>query len=153
MAIININKILTILPHRYPFILVDRVLDYQINQEREEDNRLVAIKNVSINEPYFAGHFPGNPVMPGVLMLEAIAQACVLLSCLINPNEPVVHFFAGVDKARFKRKVLPGDQLQLEVNIKSRKRNLSCMFGQAKVDGELACSANLMSAAVEQLDD
>ena len=150
MNIVNTTEILDNLPHRYPFILIDRVLDYQISQEREEDNRLVAIKNVSINEPYFTGHFPGNPVMPGVLILEAMAQASLLLSRLINPDEQRLHFFAGVDKARFKRMVLPGDQLQIEVRMGGRKRNLWRMSAQASVDRELACVANLMSAAVEQ---
>ena len=111
---VDINKILNLLPHRYPFILVDRVLDYVVF------DHWVAIKNVTINEPYFAGHFPGNPIMPGVLMLEALAQASAILSNLsrtAKEGHEFLYFFAGIDNAKFKQIVTPGDQLRLEVKL------------------------------------
>lgn len=140
---VEINTILEHLPHRYPFILIDRII------ENEEENRLVAIKNVTINEPYFVGHFPGRPIMPGVLVVEALAQACVLLANKILKEEPgkrFMHYFAGIDKARFKQMVIPGDQLRLEVEVLRRKRDIWQMHGKATVDGNLACSAELLSA-------
>lgn len=144
---ILIDEVLNLLPHRYPFILIDRVLEYEVNQ------RLVAIKNVTISEPFFQGHFPGKPVMPGVLMLEALAQASVILANLSHPStEPgkqMLHFFAGIDNARFKQVVQPGDQLRLEVSLLGQKRGIWRMHGDATVDGSLACSADLMSAAKE----
>ncbi len=143
MIDINITDILNYLPHRYPFILIDRVLSYIPHE------RLTAMKNVTINEPYFAGHFPDNPVMPGVLILEAMAQASVLLSYLTFPAPPEerpLHFFAGIDKARFKQVVLPGDQLELEVVILKHKSSIWKMHGEARVAGKLVCSADLLSA-------
>lgn len=144
---ISIDDVLKLLPHRYPFVLIDRVLDYQVNE------RLVALKNVTINEPFFQGHFPGKPVMPGVLMLEALAQASVILANLSHPPLPegkqMLHFFAGIDNARFKHVVTPGDQLRLEVSLTGHKRGIWRMHGEATVDGILACSADLMSAAKE----
>jgi 3-hydroxyacyl-[acyl-carrier-protein] dehydratase len=144
--LIDINQILNLLPHRYPFILVDRVLDYKIM------DYLTAIKNVTINENFFTGHFPGNPIMPGVLMLEALAQACGILSSLSQePTEgyEVLHFFAGIDNARFKHVVTPGDQLRLEVKLMGRKRDFWRMHGEAYVGDKLACSADLLSAGKE----
>ena len=144
--IININQIFKMLPHRYPFILVDRVLDYK------EMDYLIAIKNVTINENFFTGHFPENPIMPGVLMLEALAQACGILSNLSQPVEEgneVLHFFAGIDNARFKHVVTPGDQLRLEVKLIGRKRDFWRMHGEAYVGDKLACSADLLSTAQE----
>jgi 3-hydroxyacyl-[acyl-carrier-protein] dehydratase len=143
---IDINQIFRLIPHRYPFILVDRVLDYK------EMDYLTAIKNVAINENFFMGHFPGNPIMPGVLMLEALAQACAILSSLSRePTEghEVLHFFAGIDNARFKHVVTPGDQLRLEVKLTGRKRDFWRMHGEAYVGDKLACSADLLSAAKE----
>jgi 3-hydroxyacyl-[acyl-carrier-protein] dehydratase len=143
---IDINQILNLLPHRYPFILVDRVLDYKVL------DYLTAIKNVTINEPFFMGHFPGNPIMPGVLMLEALAQSCAILSNLSRkPAEghEFLHFFAGIDKARFKQVVTPGDQLRFEVKLIGRKRDFWRMHCEAFVDDKLACSADLLSAAKE----
>lgn len=143
---IDINRILSLLPHRYPFILVDRVLDYKTL------DYLTAIKNVTINEPFFMGHFPGNPIMPGVLILEALAQSSAILSNLSRqPKEghEFLHFFAGIDKARFKHVVTPGDQLRLEVRLTGQKRDFWRMHGEVYVDDKLACSADLLSATKE----
>jgi 3-hydroxyacyl-[acyl-carrier-protein] dehydratase len=143
---LNITKILELLPHRYPFILVDRVTEYQ------EFEYLIAIKNVTINEPFFVGHFPGNPIMPGVLMLEALAQACgILFSLSRSPSEghKFLYYFAGIDNAKFKHVVTPGDQLRLVVKVENRKREFWRMHGEVFVDDKLACSADLMSAAKE----
>lgn len=148
--LIDINQIFRLLPHRYPFILVDKVLDYK------ELDYLIAIKNVTINENFFTGHFPGNPIMPGVLMLEALAQASAILSSLSRePKEghEVLHFFAGIDNARFKHVVTPGDQLRLEVKLTGRKRDFWRMHGEAFVGEKLACSADLLSAAKELKSD
>lgn len=147
---IGIAEILTMLPHRYPFIFIDRVVEYEI------DKRLVALKNVTINEPYFVGHFPGNPIMPGVLILEALAQACAILAHLSYDADKGLrrlHYFAGIDNARFKQVVKPGDQLRLEVELVARKRDIWRMHGDVLVNGKLACSADLMSAAKEVISD
>ncbi|MCP0913172.1 MULTISPECIES: 3-hydroxyacyl-ACP dehydratase FabZ [Legionella] len=147
---VDINKVLKLLPHRYPFILVDKVLDYK------EFDYLVAIKNVTINEPFFTGHFPGNPIMPGVLMLESLAQASAILSNLsrtASEGHEFLYFFAGIDKARFKQVVTPGDQLRLEVKLIGQKRDFWRMQGEAYVGDKLACSAELMSAAKEIKSD
>ncbi len=143
MSEIGIQEILKLLPHRYPFILIDKVVDF------EPQKSLTAIKNVSINEPYFTGHFPENPIMPGVLILEALAQACVVFAFQTTktmPSDGVLYLFAGINKARFKRMVVPGDQLRLEVELVNHKRGIWKMFGKATVDGQLACSAELLSA-------
>ncbi|QRN04552.1 3-hydroxyacyl-ACP dehydratase FabZ [Legionella sp. MW5194] len=143
---IDIIRILELLPHRYPFILVDRVLDYKTL------DYLVATKNVTINEPFFTGHFPGNPIMPGVLMLEALAQASAILSNLSRtPKEghEFLYYFAGIDNAKFKHVVTPGDQLRLEVKLVGQKRDFWRMHGEAFVGDTLACSADLMSASKE----
>ncbi|MDP1602800.1 MAG: 3-hydroxyacyl-ACP dehydratase FabZ [Legionella sp.] len=147
---IDIIRILELLPHRYPFILVDRVLDY-IPFEF-----LIAKKNVTINEPFFAGHFPGNPIMPGVLMLEALAQASAILSNLSRtPPEghEFLYFFAGIDNAKFKQVVVPGDTLRLEVKLTNRKRDFWRMHGEVFVEDKLVCSADLMSASKEVKSD
>lgn len=150
IASADINKILSLLPHRYPLILVDRVLDYKVF------DYLVGIKNVTINEPFFTGHFPGNPIMPGVLMLEALAQASAILSNLSRvPKEghEFLYFFAGIDNAKFKQIVIPGDQLRLEVKLVGQKRDFWRIHGEAFVGDKLACSADLMSAAKEIKSD
>lgn len=147
---VDINRILNLLPHRYPFILVDRVLDYKAF------DFLIATKNVTINEPFFEGHFPGNPIMPGVLMLESLAQASAILSNLsreASPGHEFLYFFAGIDKARFKHIVTPGDQLRLEVRLNQQKRDFWRLHGEVYVDEKLACSAELMSAAKEVKSD
>jgi 3-hydroxyacyl-[acyl-carrier-protein] dehydratase len=138
---LDINEVRRYLPHRFPFLLIDRVEDY------EADARLTAIKNVTINEPFFPGHFPNQPVMPGVLILEALAQACAILSMKtldIVPSESSVYYFVGIDKARFKRTVGPGDQLRLEVAIKRKMRGIWLFDATARVDGEVCCQAELM---------
>ena len=137
----DIHHILKKLPHRYPFLLVDRVL------EIEEGVRIKALKNVTINEPFFGGHFPGRPVMPGVLMLEALAQAAALLafkSMADGLGEDAVYYFVGIDGARFKRPVQPGDQLVLEVELIRAKSRIYKFKARATVDGALAVEAELM---------
>ena len=150
IASVDINKILNLLPHRYPFILVDRVLEYV------PYDYLHAIKNVTINEPFFTGHFPGNPIMPGVLMLEAMAQAGAILSNLsrtAKEGHEFLYFFAGVDNAKFKQVVTPGDQLQINVKLMGQKRDFWRLHCEAFVGEKLACSADLMSAAKEIKSD
>jgi 3-hydroxyacyl-[acyl-carrier-protein] dehydratase len=137
----DIHKILKQLPHRYPLLLVDRVL------ELEKGVRIKALKNVSINEPHFQGHFPHRPVMPGVLMLEALAQAAALLAFDTlgeTPDEQTVYYFAGIDGARFKRPVEPGDQLILEVELDRMKAGIFKFKARAKVGDEIAAEAELM---------
>jgi 3-hydroxyacyl-[acyl-carrier-protein] dehydratase len=143
---LDIHEVLTYLPHRYPFLLIDRVLDYTPGES------LVAMKNVTINEEFFQGHFPHRPVMPGVLILEALAQATGILAFITNgtkPDDKSLYYFVGIDKARFKRPVEPGDQLMLEVSVKKNKRELWVFTAEAKVDGKLAASAELMCAEKE----
>jgi 3-hydroxyacyl-[acyl-carrier-protein] dehydratase len=140
---LDINEILHLMPHRYPILLVDRVL------ELEPGVRAVAIKNVSVNEPFFQGHFPEHPVMPGVLIIEALAQAAAVLTYVTMKTsypEGTLFLFAGIDAARFKRPVVPGDQLRLEVTMDRIKRGVGKFTGRALVDGELACEAELLCA-------
>lgn len=137
----NIHKILSLLPHRYPFLLVDRVTDLVLGE------RIRAYKNVTINEPFFNGHFPGKPVMPGVLVLEALAQAAGLLSFETNgeaPGDDNVFYFVGIDNARFKKPVVPGDQLVLEASIDRIRGGIYKFKGVAKVDDQIVCEAELM---------
>ena len=137
----DIHKILKQLPHRYPILLVDRVL------ELEKGVRIKALKNVSINEPHFQGHFPHRPVMPGVLMLEALAQAAALLAFDTlgeTPDDQTVYYFAGIDGARFKRPVEPGNQLILEVELDRMKAGIFKFKARAKVGDEIATEAELM---------
>lgn len=137
----DIHQILKQLPHRYPILLVDRVL------ELEKGKRIKALKNVSINEPYFLGHFPHRPVMPGVLMLEALAQAAALLAFDlqgVTPDDKTVYYFAGIDGARFKRPVEPGDQLILDVQLDRMRVGIFKFKASASVGGEIATEAELM---------
>jgi 3-hydroxyacyl-[acyl-carrier-protein] dehydratase len=139
----DILEVKNYLPHRYPFLLIDRVLEL-VPQEK-----IVAIKNVTINEPFFNGHFPHMPVMPGVLILEAMAQAAAILSFKTEnmiPDENSVLYFAGIDNARFKRPVVPGDTLTFEMKIERQMRTIWKYSGVARVDGELAAEAQLMCA-------
>jgi 3-hydroxyacyl-[acyl-carrier-protein] dehydratase len=141
MTMMDIHKILKQLPHRYPILLVDRVL------ELDKGVRIKALKNVSINEPHFQGHFPHRPVMPGVLMLEALAQAAALLAFDTlgeTPDDQTVYYFAGIDGARFKRPVEPGDQLILEVELDRMKAGIFKFKARAKVGDEIAAEAELM---------
>ena len=137
----DIHQILKQLPHRYPILLVDRVL------EIETGKSIKALKNVTINEPFFMGHFPKHPVMPGVLMIEAMAQAAALLSFStlgVTPDDKTVYYFAGIDGARFKRPVGPGDQLIMDVELLRMKAGIFKFKGVCRVDGTLACEAELM---------
>ena len=131
---IEAKTLQTLLPHRYPFLLLDRVTAFEANQT------LTAIKNVTMNEPFFQGHFPGFPVMPGVLITEALAQACGTLAILSEGgrNDKEIYFFAGIDNARFKRQVIPGDQLVFEVELLQSKRGIGKFKAVAKVDGQVA---------------
>lgn len=141
MNMLDIHEVMKHLPHRYPILLVDRVLDYK------KDESLTAIKNVTINEQFFNGHFPHRPVMPGVLILEALAQASAILAfkCLdVLPGDDSVYYFVGIDKARFKRPVEPGDQLMLQTRLKRRMRGMWIFDTEARVENELAASAQLM---------
>ena len=141
MTTLDIHQILKQLPHRYPFLMVDRVL------ELEHGKRIKALKNVTANEPYFLGHFPRRPVMPGVMMLEALAQAAALLSFdAMNaaPDDQQIYYFAGIDEARFKRPVEPGDQLILDVTLDRVKSGVFKFTAIASVGDELAVQAKLM---------
>ena len=140
-TVLDIHRILKLLPHRYPILLVDRVVEF------EKDKRIKALKNVTINEPYFMGHFPHRPVMPGVLMLEALAQAAALLSFESlgrEPDDNTVVYFVGIDGARFKRVVEPGDQLVLDVTLERAKAGIYKYKTRASVAGETAAEAELM---------
>jgi 3-hydroxyacyl-[acyl-carrier-protein] dehydratase len=137
----DIHEILKQLPHRYPFLLVDRVL------EVEKGKSIKALKNVTINEPFFVGHFPHRPVMPGVLMLEAMAQVAALLAfdtLGVTPDNKTIYYFAGIDGARFKRPVEPGDQLIMDVTLDRMKAGIFKFKGTTRVGTEIACEAELM---------
>jgi 3-hydroxyacyl-[acyl-carrier-protein] dehydratase len=141
MNSLDINQIKEYLPHRYPLLLVDRVLAWESGKD------ITAIKNVTINEEFFNGHFPHKPVMPGVLMVEALAQTAALLSFLTEGRKPdasTVVYFVGIDKARFKRPVEPGDQLKMHVEIKACRRGMWMYKARATVDGQLAVEGELM---------
>lgn len=141
MSTLDIHEIMKHLPHRYPFLLVDRVTDYKV------DDYLYAIKNITFNEPCFTGHFPNRPVMPGVLILEALAQATGILAFKTLgelPDDNSLYYFVGIDKARFKKPVEPGDQVELKVKLLKRKRTMWKFNAEALVDGKVVCSAELM---------
>lgn len=142
---IDIRKILEVIPHRYPFLLIDRVI------EVDPGKRVVAIKNVTFNEPFFSGHFPGEPIMPGVLIVEAMAQAAAVLMLHDMPDsQSKLVFFTGIDKARFRRTVVPGDRLHITVEV-VKSRPTACKFrGIAEVEGRKAAEADLMSALVDR---
>ena len=142
----DVNKIMELLPHRYPFLLVDRVTDVKPGAS------LSAIKNVTINEPFFQGHFPGVPIMPGVMILEAMAQATGLLafSGLIDAHKFSMYMLVGIDKARFRGQVLPGDQLQLEIVLKRTMRGIGVFDCKALVDGKVVAEAEMMCSSQDR---
>ena len=142
---LDIAAIQALLPHRYPFLLVDRVVEFEAHK------RLLAYKNVSNNEPFFSGHFPGHPVMPGVLVVEALAQAGGLLTQLSSPtgSERKLFYLVKIDNARFSRMVVPGDRLELEVTLKRMIRNMAMYSGIARVDGEEVACADILCAEVK----
>jgi 3-hydroxyacyl-[acyl-carrier-protein] dehydratase len=142
--IMDTSEILQCLPHRYPFLLIDKVLEMDVVERQS----IVALKNVTINEPFFTGHFPRQPIMPGVLILEAMAQAAAILGYQLTnmqSSDGVLFYFAGIDHARFRRVVVPGDQLRLEVNVIRRKRDVWKLAGAAYVGEEVACTAELLT--------
>jgi 3-hydroxyacyl-[acyl-carrier-protein] dehydratase len=143
---LDINKVMELLPHRYPFLLIDRVVDVQ------QGKSLSAIKNVSINEPFFQGHFPGQPIMPGVLILEALAQATGLLafSEMGEAHKSKLYLLVGIDKARFRGQVAPGDQLVLNISLKRNIRGIGMYRCEALVDGEVVTDAEMMCSAQDR---
>ena len=145
---IDIRGIIQSIPHRYPFLLLDRII------EIDAGKRVVALKNVTYNEPFFSGHFPGEPIMPGVLIVEAMAQAgaVLLLHDMAGRDEKLV-FFTGIDKARFRRTVVPGDQLRLTVEVLKSRPTACKLRGTAEVDGRKVAEADIMSALVDRTKD
>lgn len=133
----RIQEIMEMLPHRYPFLLVDRIVEW------DPGKRIVGIKNVTINEPFFQGHFPGHPIMPGVLIIEAIAQAGGILALKALGGGKRIAYFTGIDNGKFRRPVVPGDQLRLEITVIAHKGPMWKMHGEAKVDGSLAAKADV----------
>ena len=143
MAEMDMQQILTHLPHRYPMLMIDRVIAF------DPGKRLVALKNVSANEPYFEGHFPHRPIMPGVLILEAMAQAAGILFFRSNntrPDERTVYYYVGIDSARFKKPVVPGDQLEVEVHLERNLRGISRFTCVARVAGKTVAEASILCA-------
>ena len=144
---IGIQEIMDILPHRYPFLLVDKIL------EMEMGKRIVGIKNVTMNEPFFQGHFPGRPIMPGVLIIEAMAQTGVVLALKSVPPGEVknkVILFMSIDKAKFRKPVIPGDQLRFEIDVIRQRSNIMSLKAQALVDGAVAAEAEMMAMIVDK---
>lgn len=141
----GIMDIMKFLPHRYPFLMVDRIVEF------EPDKRIVGLKNVTINEPFFQGHFPGAPVMPGVLIIESMAQvAGVMIYRDLPDREKKLIYFTGIENARFRRPVVPGDQLRIEMELVNRRNNFGKMQGRATVDGKLVADATVLFAIVER---
>jgi len=147
MSQFDISKVMEYLPHRYPFLLIDRVI------ESEDDNYLSALKNVTVNEPFFQGHFPGQPIMPGVLILEAMAQATGLLafSSMHDGHESKLYMLVGIDKVRFRGQVIPGDQLIINVRLKRNLRGIGVFECKALVDGVVVAEAEMMCSAQERV--
>lgn len=144
---IDVSTIKTLIPHRYPFLLVDRIIDLDI-----EGKRIVGVKSVTLNEPYFQGHFPEHPIMPGVLIIEALAQAGGVLTQLSlgRDAQSKLFYMVKVDKARFNRQVVPGDTLELHVEVKRVIRNMAVYYGEAKVDGEIVACAEVLCAGTRE---
>ena len=146
MPIKNINQIKDMLPHRYPFLLIDKVLDFEAKKS------LTAVKNVTVSEPFFQGHFPGKPIMPGVLIVEAMAQASAILGMLSikdTPEEGALYYLVGVDNARFRRRVEPGDQLIIEVEFVTVRRNIWKFSASASVHKKTVASADLLTTVAD----
>src|SRR3990172_1880800 len=141
----TIQEIMDLLPHRYPFLLVDRIVEW------EPGRRIVGLKNVTINEPFFVGHFPGHPIMPGVLILEAMAQTggMLVLDSVANPQDKLV-YFTGIDKVKFRKPVVPGDQLRFEMELLKARSTIFKMQGNAYVDSKLVCEAELTAAIMDK---
>lgn len=143
---LDINEIMSYLPHRYPFLLVDRIVAF------EEGKQITGIKNVTINEPFFQGHFPGHPIMPGVLIIEAMAQVGGILAFKSEPSktEDKVVYFMGIDKARFRKPVMPGDQVKLVITVVKQRRSIWSFKGEAFVDDNLVAGAELMATVIDK---
>jgi 3-hydroxyacyl-[acyl-carrier-protein] dehydratase len=143
---LDIHKVMELLPHRYPFLLIDRVNEF------EEGKSLTAIKNVTINEPFFQGHFPGQPIMPGVLVLEAMAQATGLLafSSMGDAHKSKLYMLVGIDKARFRGQVVPGDQLVLKISLKRNMRGIGMYQCEARINGDVVAEAEMMCSAQDR---
>jgi 3-hydroxyacyl-[acyl-carrier-protein] dehydratase len=139
----ELERLIRLLPHRYPFLLVDRVLEM-------DEERAVTLKNVTLNEPFFPGHFPEQPIMPGVLILEALAQSGAVLALHLMGDDHGLFMLTGLDKVRFRRRVIPGDQLRMEVKVIKHHRPLWKMRAEARVDGELAAEAELSAMEVQE---
>ena len=144
---IDVTTIQTLIPHRYPFLLVDKVVDLDVDAKR-----IIAHKNVTINEPYFQGHFPGQPIMPGVLIIEALAQAGGVLTQLSlgRDAQSKLFYLVKVDNVRFMKQVVPGDVLELHVQVKRMIRNMAVYYGEAKVDGEVVAHAEVLCAGTRE---
>ena len=144
---VDVGTIQSLIPHRYPFLLVDRIIDLDI-----EARRIVGVKNVTVNEPFFQGHFPSQPIMPGVLIIEALAQAGGVMTPLTlgRDAQSKLFYMVKVDNARFSRQVVPGDVLELHVQIKRVIRNMAVYYGEAKVDGQLAACAEVLCAGTRE---
>jgi len=141
----DINEIMSYLPHRYPFLLIDRIV------ELEADKRIVGIKNVTINEPFFQGHFPGHPIMPGVLLLEAMAQVGGVFALKSDPQAAdKVIYFMSIDKAKFRKPVVPGDQIRFELQLLKKRSNIMAFRGEALVDGGMVAEAEMMAMIVDR---
>ncbi len=144
---LGITEVMDFLPHRYPFLMIDRILEF------EADKRVVGLKNVTINEPFFQGHFPGHPIMPGVLLLEAMAQTGGVLALMSLPAEEVkkkVLYFMSIDKAKFRKPVLPGDQVRFELTLIKARGNIKSFKAEAKVDGAIVAESEMMAMIVDK---
>ena len=149
MTMLDINEIKNYLPHGYPFLLIDRILDY------EKNKTLTALKNVTFNEPFFLGHFPAKPIMPGVLIVEAMAQASAILGKLSmeeQPEEGSLYYLVGIDKARFRQIVVPGDQLLLKIDLLTVRRNIWKFSANAQVEDKIVAAAEFLTTVVEPDD-
>ena len=146
-SVIDVNKIREIIPHRYPFLLIDRIMYL------EPGLKAIGYKNVTTNEPFFQGHFPGNPIMPGVLIVEALAQLGCVAMLVKEEYKNMIGLFAGIDSARFKKPVVPGDKLDLSVELLKLKGPIGKFKGEAKVDGQLACEAEVLFALAPRPQD